>query len=202
MIRFLLACAILVALAPAARADSLLGSFSTFMGVGGDAPPSSIQAISFEIGYDRDVESPPCVRIRIGCEPIPLAQLVPGATFTFDAGHGAHFSQVASYLTNGIDEPVWYVLRAWGARGAIVSGGGTGGQTESATFHLVPAIQTYTITRIVLTIDAFAIGDQSICNAPPVGHCYKATFTWRIYGDLISTPAQRTSWGALKSVYR
>ena len=191
-----------LAWASASQADSLLGSFQNFQGFGGDPPASSVQTISLELGYDLNPSTPPCVAIRVGCEPVPVADLTPGAAITYDTGHGAHFADVAGYLTNGVDEPMWFTERAWSARGAILAGVSGTAQLESALFHLPPDIRTYTITRITRTIDSFALGDQSICGSSAPGFCCLITSTWRIYGERVATPVLPASWGALRAAYR
>jgi hypothetical protein len=183
-------------------ADTLLGSFQFFTGSGGDAAVSSVQSISLELGYDSNPSTPPCVSMRVGCEPVPVANLAAGAVFTYDAGHGAHFSDVAGYLTNGVDEPMWFTERAWSARGTILAGGSATPRLESALFHLPADIHTYTITRITQTIDSFALGDQSLCGSTAPGFCFLVTSTWRIYGERVATPALPSSWGLLKATYR
>ena len=190
---------LLLLLASPVAADTLLGSFQNFAGTGGDAAPSSVKAISLELGYDSTPSLPPCVSIRVGCEPIPVANLVPGAVFTFDATHGAHFVDVVGYLTNGVDEPMWFTQRAWSATNGILGGGSGTPRLESALFHL-PA--GYSLSRITLTIDAFAFGDQTVCGSTAAGFCFVGTSTWRIYGDPVATVARSASWGRLKGIYR
>jgi len=197
-IPFLLA---FLAWASVSRADTLLGSFQQFQGFGGDAAVSSVQSISLELGYDSNPSTPPCVAIRVGCEPIPVGNLTAGATFLYDAGHGAHFSDVAGCLTNGIDEPMWFTERAWSARATILAGVSGTSRLESALFHLPPDIGVYTITRITQTIDSFALGDPSICGSTAPGFCCLVTSTWRIYGERVATPALLSSWGRMKSIY-
>ena len=193
---------LILAWASASHADTLLGSCQNVEGYGGDASVTSVKSISLELGYDSYPSAPPCVSFRVGCEPIPIADLVAGATFSYDAAHGAHFSEIAGYLTNGIDEPMWFTKRAWSARGAILAGGSTSPRLESALFHLPPDIRTYTITRITQTIDSFALGDQSLCGSTAPGFCFLVTSTWRIYGERVATPALPVTWGLLKAAYR
>jgi hypothetical protein len=189
---------VFLAWAPSSRADTLLGNFQNIVGFGGESALSSVQSISLELGYDSNPSTPPCVSIRVGCEPVPVAGLAAGAVFTYDAAHGAHFVDVTRYLTNGIDEPMWFTERAWSARGTILAGGSATSRLESALFHLPPGI---TITRITQTIDSFALGDPSICGSTAPGFCCLVTSTWRIYGEPVATAVLPATWGRIRSIY-
>jgi hypothetical protein len=201
--RLLLTCALLCALALRAPADDLLGSVNRVYGGGSDVAYTGVRSISFEFGYDISTEGPPCVRQRVGCEPIPIAQAVTGAIFTCTPGTSQHFGDVAAELTNGVNEQLWYVDRLFGPRGDVIAGGGSGGATESATFHVATDLTGYTITSIQLTLNHFALGPNSLCGGgTPGGLCYQVDATWRFYGVPSSTPARPASWGAVKSFYR
>jgi len=201
--RLLLTCALLCALASRALGDDLLGSVHRVYGGGSDAAYTSVRSITFEFGYDISTEGPPCTRQRVGCEPIPIAQAVSGAVFTFTPGASQHFGDIAAALTNGVNEQVWYVDRLFGPRGDVIAGIGVGGGTESATFHVATDLTGYTITSIQLTLNQFALGPNSMCGGGGLGGlCWQVDATWRFYGVPGSTPALRPSWGALKSFYR
>jgi hypothetical protein len=175
-------------------ADTLLGSFQHFEGDGGDASVSSVRSISLELGYDSNPSSPPCVSMRVGCEPIPVADLVAGATFTYDAGHGAHFSDVAGYLTNGVDEPMWFTSRAWSARGTILAGGSGSPRLESALFHLPPDIGFIRDEHPDHADDRLVrLGDQSICGSTAPGFCFWS----RPHGGSMASPSRPGAAGEL-----
>jgi hypothetical protein len=143
------------------------------------------------------------VRQRVGCEPIPIAQAVSGAAFTFTPGVSQHFGDIAAALTNGVNEQVWFVDRLFGPRGDVLAGIGATTGTESATFHVATDLVGNTITSIQLTLNQFALGPNSMCGGGGTGGlCWQVDATWRFYGTPVSTPARPASWGAVKSIYR
>ena len=203
MPRLLATGALLCALTSPALGDDLLGTVHRVYGGGSDAAYTSVRTIAFEFGYDISTEGPPCVRQRVGCEPIPIAQASSGAEFTFTPGVSQHFGDIAAALTNGVNEQVWYVDRLFGPRGDVIAGVGAGGATESATFQVPTDLIGNTITSIRLTLNQFALGPNSMCGGGSSGGlCWQVDATWRFYGTPGPTPARPSSWGALKSFYR
>ena len=81
MIRWFLTCALLGALAPCAVGADLLATVNRVHGGGDDTPWTSIRSIAIQFGYDISPTGPACNHIRVGCEPIPIAQAVDGAVF-------------------------------------------------------------------------------------------------------------------------
>jgi hypothetical protein len=202
MIRILLACAILLGVARASAADDQLGSISYFFGTGNDVDFTKVVAISFEFGYDGSPEGPVCVRHRVGCMPIPVAQLVPGATFTFDASNSPWFAEIAATLTNAVNQQLFFVDKAWSSLNRVLAGSGRGGPTEAVAFGVPTDLHGFTITSIRLAVNTFQIGDNASCGGVPGGLCYQANLTWTIYGVPISTPVRSTSWGQVRATYR
>jgi hypothetical protein len=190
--------------AGAARSDTLLGSAEIGLGGGsGDAPLSALSKIAFEFGFDSGILGPACTQHRIGCEGIPLAQLVPGSTFDFTPSNSQYFAEVAGKLTNGVADKTQFANRLFRADGSFIFASGGGGATEAQFFQVPLDFAGHTITRLRLRLEEFAIGDQqSQCGGQPGGICYNSTFLWEIYGDPAATPAQAESWGTLKEHYR
>jgi len=201
--RFLLSVALLCALATPALGDDLLATVHRVNGYGSDADWTSVRTITFEFGYDISTEGPPCTRLRVGCEPIPIAQAVNGAVFTFTPGVSQHFDYVSAALTNGVNEQVWFVDRMFGPRGDVIAGGGSSAGTESLMLGLPTDLTGNTITSIQLTLNQFTLGPNSMCGGGATGGlCCQVDSTWRFYGTQASTPTRPASWGALKSIYR
>src|SRR5689334_14904019 len=170
MMRHLFLAALLIA-APAC-ADDLLGSAHFVFGTGNDTDYTKVASISFELGHDITTETPICVSQRVGCTPIPLAQVVPGAVFTYGPG-SPWFAQEAAMLTDGVNDPYFAVDRAWSSKPSLIAGSGRSLGSEGLAFGRPGDFHTSTITSMTLTVNAFTLGDNASCGGGGVGGlCY------------------------------
>jgi len=198
MIRSLLLATLL---ATPAFADDLLGSARIVFSTGNEEDYTKVVSVSFELGHDISSSLPICVSQRVGCTPIPLAQLVPGATFTYGPG-SPWFAETAARLTNGTNDAIFHVDRAWSTRPSLLAGVGRSMGSEGTFFGRPGDFHSSTITSITMTVNAFAIGDNASCGGIPGGMCYSADLTWRVYGVPVSVPAPSSSWGRIRATYR
>jgi len=157
-----------------------------------------VKAMAMELGNTNNPQASDCSIMMIGCEGNPVSSFVNGAVFTYDATHGANFTQVATMLTNGVNDQLWFVTQARDGSGNLVGGVNEQFRLESQQFHTAPDFVGNTVTRITFTVIQFALGPSGGGG----GLFWSISGTWRIYGTPAATAAQPLSWGSLKSLYR
>lgn len=195
--------------ADTAKASTLLGSVP-YITSGGttSADYTNVSSVAIELGYTNNILAGACTIPMLGCDGIPTASLVPGAVFTFDATHGSNFALLASMLTNGINDKLWFATQLRNSSGAILFAGGQGGATEPQNFGGTTDFVGNTVTSITLTINGFELARQSAsCGSTgppgsPQGIMYCLDSVWTVYGTSDATAAKNASWGSLKSLYR
>ena len=156
-----------------------------------------VRYISLELGYDTDLLNGICVAPHVGCDTIPLAAVLPGATFDFNAS-SPHFADVTAKLTDGLDELILVSsVRMFSVAGALVFAYG-GGCRESCQGIGSPDLNGFRIDLIRVRIVQFDLG------SPASGQGLEATsqIDWEFYGARDDVATVRTTWGALKLLYR
>ena len=184
-----------------ANAETLLG-VATLNWSASNSVPSflDVKSMAMELGNTNNPQASDCSIMMIGCEGNPVSSFVNGAIFTYDATHGANFTQVASMLTNGVNDQLWFVTQARDGSGSLVGGVNEQFRLESQQFHSSPDLVGNTVTRITFTVIQFGLGPSGGSGTP--GISWFINGTWKIYGTPAAVPAQPLSWGSLKSLYR
>lgn len=201
MVRVLALLALTGLLTGPVRADPLLLTSLPFIRNGGTCPfdLADITAVSMELGYEGLPESGPgteCDAPRIGCTPIPVADLATERDFDFTQANSSAWDFVVSLLTNGENDRLHTVFRTFGAGGPLVLASGTSG-LESSRLGGTPDLVGNTITLIRLHVSEFVL-EPSGCG----GVDYHLDAVWEFYTDDRPTPVHRTTFGGLKARYR
>jgi len=135
-----------------------------------------VAGVAFELGATGTIIGSPCEFQRVGCEPIPVAQIVPGAVFDLNSSN-QHFAAVAATLANGIDDPLWKVARLFNASGVELFSGGSGG-TEAVELDRSPDFTGAQIDLIRITINDFTLGPGCCSDFE-----YSVDLTWEFFGS-------------------
>ena len=178
------------------QADTLLATYSVIGGGGGNGfLASDVARVSFEFGNSIELNTAACVEHRVGCEGVPISEAFRGAGYTFRSTNSQWFNEVAGRLTNGIDDPLYFMVKFYDANGVARVASGQGGGPD-------PNCSGYRITSIQLQLTNFKLIDPNLfCGGPGI-LCARADMTWSVYGIPLATPALPASWGAVKSLDR
>lgn len=195
-----LALAFVLTLAPPAGASALL---ATMHGVPASVTTTNpaksyllVRDVSFELGFDHDLLNDLCVAPHVGCDTIPLAAVVAGATFDFNSG-SPHFAEVTAKLTDGADELLVSSVRLFAEAAALFFTYGDG-CLESCQGIGTPDLRGYTIDLIRVRVVRFNLG----APASGPGLTVSSQIDWEFYGVRGSVATLRTTWGRLKLLYR
>ena len=192
--------ALTATMAPAALGSTLITRIQDSHGTGSNTLAyTSIRAVSYELGYTAELNGDACTSIRIGCTPIPLTALLPGATFDFVPG-SPNFVPVATSLANGVNEQIWSIARMFGSSNAFLGAAAGSGNMESTWLDGSPDLFGWTIDRIRLSIVTVSLGP--FCCANGGGFQFDSTDVWEVYGTPVATPTRSDTWGRVKIRYR
>ncbi|MDR4509914.1 MAG: T9SS type A sorting domain-containing protein [Candidatus Brocadiaceae bacterium] len=180
--KLLLIFVLLLSMAGPVRGQSvLLAKFKG--GNGGSTTGSSylnVASVSFELGFEGGVSETVCALPRVGCEVIPLEQILPGAFFDFDVSNTMFFTDVVALLTDGTDELLWSVIRLFNSNDVLLFGVGGGG-FESFRLSGSPDLTGAQIDFIRVKVNDFTLSERSCCGGG--GLEYNADIDWEIYGS-------------------
>lgn len=141
----------------------------------------TVTSLTFALGYDLPGSPiPEPLGVCVGCERLPLNDVVPGSVFDFNASNSQAFGSFVARVTDGTSELLWSLSYIHNSDPTWVGGGG-GGNYDTELF---PTASTWDVAfvRLIVTDLSLAPYSSPCLECPGLGYDYRTTLSWQIWG--------------------